>query len=188
MSHPHCVSMRCNRKLIGIRDLPQTFTQARDSHNRDVSVEPSSPAGFQESHQATPARETESTNNSTSAARPTLQSQPSNTFVPAPAISSLVQHIPASSPALHANGSEEDPLAAAQKEIERLKQQLSSSSSDPQATGLRKRTTGAGAGEKADKVAQQTESAVMQIVHTGVSLPAVLAISFAVFVVTYLFL
>ncbi|KAJ9114153.1 hypothetical protein QFC20_001669 [Naganishia adeliensis] len=165
-----------------------TFTQARDSHNRDVSVEPSSPAGFQESHQATPARETESTNNSTSVARPTLQSQPSNTFVPAPAISSLVQHIPASSPALHANSSEEDPLAAAQKEIERLKQQLSSSSSDPQATGLRKRTTGAGAGEKADKVAQQTESAVMQIVHTGVSLPAVLAISFAVFVVTYLFL
>jgi hypothetical protein len=81
-------------------------------------------------------------------------------------------------------------LAAAQKEIERLKQQLSSSSSssDPQATGLRKRTTGAGAGEKAEQVAQQTESAVMQIVHTGISLPAVLAISFAVFVVTYLFL
>lgn len=169
--------------------VQQTFTQARDSHNRDASVEPSSPAGLQESQNNT--RETETTNNSTAASRPTFQTQPSNTFVPAPAISSLVQHPPASSPALQANGEREDPLAAAQKEIERLKQQLSSassSSSDPQATGLRKRTTGAGASEKADQVAQQTESAVMQIVHTGISLPAVLAISFAVFVVTYLFL
>lgn len=74
-------------------------------------------------------------------------------------------------------------MAAAQREIERLKQQLS----DPQATGLRKRTTGA-AGEKADQVAQQAGAAVKQVANTGVSVPAVVAIAFAVFVVTYLFL
>jgi hypothetical protein len=110
-----------------------------------------------------------------------MTTTPSNTFVPAPAISSLVQHPPASSPALGSN--DEDPLAAAQKEIERLKRQLEDPS---QAIGLRKRTTGAAA-EKADSVAAQTETAVQHIVHMGVSLPTVVAIAFGVFVFTYLF-
>lgn len=105
-----------------------------------------------------------------------------------------MQHPPASSPAL-GKGDDEDPLAAAQREIERLKQQLtgaaaassSSTVTDPsQATGLRKRTTGAAA-EKADSAAGQAETAVQQIVHMGVSLPTVVAIAFGVFVFTYLF-
>ena len=155
----------------------QTFSQARDSHARDASVEPSSPAAY-------------TTLGASTSARPTLASQPSNKFVPAPAISSLVQHPPASSPAL-GKGDDEDPLAAAQREIERLKQQLTASSAstvtDPsQATGLRKRTTGVAA-EKADSAAGQVETAVQQIVHTGVSLPTVVAIAFGVFVFTYLF-
>ncbi|GHJ85014.1 hypothetical protein NliqN6_1416 [Naganishia liquefaciens] len=160
-----------------------TFTQARDSHNREASVEPSSPAAA--------AAAADTTLGASSSARPALASQPSNTFVPAPAIASLVQHPPASSPALGNGGEKEDPLAAAQREIERLKQQLTaSSSSDPsQATGLRKRTTGAAAAaaEKTDAAAGQAETAVQQIVHMGVPLPTVIAIAFGVFVFTYLF-
>lgn len=158
-----------------------TFTQARESHAREASVEPTSPHAFQDTNQ-TPVRESTSTPLSTLApSRPALQTQPSNTFVPAPAISSLVQHPPASSPALESSSSG-DMLAAAQKEIERLKQQLS----DPQATGLRKRTTGA-ASDKAEQVVNQAGTAVQQVARTGVSVPTVVAIAVAVFLVTYLF-
>ncbi|KAJ9098278.1 hypothetical protein QFC21_004607 [Naganishia friedmannii] len=157
-----------------------TFTQARDS-GRDASVEPTSPHAFQDTNQ-TPIRESTSTPSSTLApSRPAFQTQPSNTFVPAPAISSLVQHPPASSPALESSSSA-DMLAAAQKEIERLKQQLS----DPQATGLRKRTTGA-ASDKAEQVANQAGTAIQQVAKTGVSVPTVVAIVVVVFLVTYLF-
>lgn len=116
-----------------------------------------------------------------------MTAQVSHDYVPAPSISSLVQHPPASSPALGSNGNDEDPLAAAQKEIERLKRQLTTSSDPSQATGLRKRTTGAAAAEKAESAAGQAETAVQQIVHMGVSLPTVVAIAFGVFVFTYLF-
>ncbi|KAJ9117576.1 hypothetical protein QFC22_004426 [Naganishia vaughanmartiniae] len=159
-----------------------TFTQARDSHAREASVEPTSPHAFQDTNQ-TPVRESASTPSSTVApSRPAFQTQPSNTFVPGPAISSLVQHPPASSPALESS-SLEDKLSAAQREIERLKQQLA----DPQATGLRKRTTGA-ASEKAEQVTHQAGTAIQQVAQTGVSVPTVVAIAFTVFVVTYLFL
>ncbi|KAJ9110248.1 hypothetical protein QFC19_001651 [Naganishia cerealis] len=160
-----------------------TFTQARDSHLREASVEPTSPHAFQDTNQGTPARESGSTPSSgLPTSRPGLQTQPSNTFVPAPAISSLVQHPPASSPSLETSSSE-DRLAAAQKEIERLKQQLM----NPQATGLRQRTTGA-TSEKAGQVANQAGTAVQQVAKTGVPVSTVVAIAFAVFLVTYLFL
>ncbi len=73
-------------------------------------------------------------------------------------------------------------LAAAKKEIERLKSQLEA---QPTVTGLRKRVNAVSSGE--ESVGSQASVAVKEIASTGVPVPVVAVISFAVFLITYLY-
>jgi hypothetical protein len=76
----------------------------------------------------------------------------------------------------------EDQLAAAKKEIERLKQELTG----PAVTGLRKRTNATGSSGE-DSVAGQANVALKEAASTGVPVPVVAVIAFAVFLITYLY-
>lgn len=78
----------------------------------------------------------------------------------------------------------DEQLSAAKAEIERLTSALAD---QPAVTGLRRRAgqlTGTGSTEDLKKHAQEV---AQQVVHTGVPLPTVVLISFAIFLITYLF-
>jgi len=76
----------------------------------------------------------------------------------------------------------QDQLAAAKKEIERLKHELTG----PSVTGLRQRTNAIGSSEK-NAMGTQANVSVQEAASTGVPVPVVAVIAFAVFLITYLY-